>query len=45
MFTRESQELAAKRIAEIKQQLAERKNLLNPPAPVVVPPADDDDIF
>ena len=42
MFSRDSQELAARKIAEIKRQLAERKNPQpTPPAPS----ADDDDIF
>ena len=43
MFTRESQELAARRIAEIKKQLAERKN--PQPTPPAVPPADDEAPF
>jgi hypothetical protein len=43
MFTRESQELAARRIAEIKRQLAERKN--HEPVPPAVPPADDEAPF
>lgn len=45
MFTRESQELAARRIAEIKQQLADRKNPRQVHELVRDVPDTDDDIF